>query len=112
MVRVKVVKTESINDPDGNEGRRVELVEERAYPKSPIVPASEEARVMSEVAKTMQQMLPPQFKFDMANPRISMPRLVLFILDDEVETLGIDFNVNQVYDLEMKDNKISFMRVR
>jgi len=111
-VRVKVVKIESISDPDGNEGRRVELVEERAYPQSPIIPLSEEARVATEVAKTMQQILPPSLKFDMTKPKVSMPRLILFILDEEAEALGIDFNVNQVYDLELKNGKIGFNRVR
>ncbi|MCK4885592.1 arcadin 1, partial [Candidatus Bathyarchaeota archaeon] len=45
MTRVRVQKIESIRDPDGNLGKRIELIEDRKIPRFAVRPSTEEARM-------------------------------------------------------------------
>jgi hypothetical protein len=106
VVRVRVQRIESIRDPEGNLGKRIELLEERVIPKFPIKPQTEEARVVQDIMQALQQQLPivaPQAQF-------SFPKIILFLTEQEYEQLGIDFDVNQVYDLELSGQTVRFRK--
>jgi len=106
MVRVRVQRIESIRDPDGNLGKRIELLEDRVIPRFAIKPQSEEARMAQDVIQALQQQLPmviPQAQF-------ALPKLILFLTEQEYERLGIDFDVNQIYELEMSGQAIKFKK--
>lgn len=107
MFRVRVQKIESIRDPEGNLGKRIELVEERVIPRLPIKPESEEARMVQGVLQALQKQLP------MLTPRaqLTLPKIVLFLTESEYESLGIDFDVNQVYEVELSEQSIKFRKV-
>ena len=107
MTRVRVQKIESIKDPEGNIGKRIELIEDRVIPRFAVRPASEEARMVQEVMKTLQQQLPM-----LANQttQFALPKMILFLTENEYEKLGIDFDVNQIYELELSGQSISFKR--
>jgi len=104
MVRVRVQRIESIRDPDGNLGKRIELVEERVVPRFVVQPSSEEAKMVRDVVQVLQQQLPmvPQ------HGQFSLPKMVLFLTEEEYESLGIDFDVNQTYELELSGKAIRF----
>lgn len=107
MVRVRVQRIESIRDPDGNLGKRIEFLEDRVLPHMVIQPQTEEARMTQEIIQALQQqmpMMPSQSQF-------TMPKIILFLTEQEYERLGIDFNVNQVYDLELSDQAIRFKKI-
>jgi len=106
MVRVRVQRIESIRDPDGNLGKRIELVEERIVPKFVIQPPSEEAKMVRDMVQVLQQQLPimPQ------RGQFSFPKMVLFLTEGEYESLGIDFDVNQTYELELSGKAIRFKK--
>lgn len=106
MIRVRVKRIESIRDPEGNLGKRIELIEDRVIPRFAIQPATEEARMVQGVVQALRQQLPmvsPQTQF-------SLPKLILFLTEQEYDELGIDFDVNQVYELEMSDKTLKFKR--
>lgn len=106
MVRVRVQRIESIRDPEGNLGKRIELLEERVIPRFAIKPQTEEARIMQDIMQALQQQLPiiaPQTQF-------SFPKIILFLTEQEYEQLGIDFDVNQVYELELSGQAIKFKK--
>ncbi len=107
MTRVRVHKIESIRDPDGNLGKRVELIEDRVVPRFVVRPPSEEAKIVQEVVKSLQQQLP------VLAPRAQMalPKVILFLTEREYEELGIVFDVNQVYELELADGSVRFRKV-
>ena len=108
MTRVRVQKIESIKDLEGNLGKRIELIEERVIPRFAVRPATEEARMVQEVMKSLQQQLP------ILNPQKSqfaLPKMVLFLTENECERLGINFDVNQIYDLELSTQSIGFKKV-
>jgi len=104
MIRVRVQRIESIRDPDGNLGKRIELIEERVIPRFAVKPPTEEARMVQDVVQALQQqlpMLPIQTQF-------SVPKVILFLTEEEYEELGIAFDVNQVYEVELRDQALRF----
>ncbi|MCS7096043.1 MAG: arcadin 1 [Candidatus Bathyarchaeota archaeon] len=106
MFRVRVNKIESIYDVDGNLGKRIELVEERPASQFIIRPQSEEARVIQEVFQALQQQLP----IFPARAQFAIPKIILFLTEQEYEELGIDFDVNQVYDIILEGQCIKFKK--
>jgi len=106
-MRVRVQRIESIKDPEGNLGKRIELVEDRVVPRFAIRPPSEEARVIQEVVQTLQRQLPI---FGM-QPQFNIPKMILFLTEAEYEELGVDFDVNQVYEVKLTNKTIKFSRV-
>jgi len=106
-MRVIVHRIESIKDPAGNLGKRVELVEEEMMPSFAIRPPTEEARIVQDVFKTLQQQMPMLG----TQARLSSPKIILFLTEQEYEALGVRFDVNQVYDVELVEGTIKFRKV-
>jgi hypothetical protein len=106
MTRVRVQKIESIRDPDGNLGKRIELIEDRKIPRFAVRPSTEEARMVQGVVQALQQQI-PMFP---ARTQFSIPKMILFLTEQEYEELGISFDVNQVYELELSDQAVGFKK--
>lgn len=106
MVRVRVQRIESIQDPQGNLGKRIELIEEQRIPRFAIKPRTEEARMAQDIVQVLQQQLPVLTK----RPQFAFPKVILFLTEQEYEKLGISFDVNQVYELELSDETIRFKK--
>lgn len=106
-MRVKVQKIESFRDLEGNIGKRIELVQEDVTPRFAIRPESEEARIMQDMVRTLQQQIP---LFSIQS-QIVMPKIILFLTEREYEDLGVDFDVNQVYDVELSGHSMKFRKV-
>jgi hypothetical protein len=106
VVRVRVQRIESIRDPEGNLGKRIELLEERPIPRMVIQPQSEEARMAQDIMQAIQQQMPviPQ------QTQFAFPKVILFLTEQEYDKLGIDFDVNQVYELELSGESIHFRK--
>jgi hypothetical protein len=107
VTRVRVQKIESIRDPEGNLGKRIELIEDRVIPRFAVRPETEEARMIQEVMKSLQQQLPV---LATQKTQFAIPKMVLFLTENEYEKLGIDFDVNQIYELELSGQAIKFKR--
>ena len=106
MTRVRVQRIESIRDPDGNLGKRIELIEDRRVPRFAIQPSTEEARMVQGVVQALQQQLPIIPK----RAEFSLPKIILFLTEQEYEELAIDFDVNQIYELELSDQTVKFRK--
>ena len=107
MFRVRVNKIESSRDLDGNLGKRIELVEERGASPFVVRPQTEEAKMAHEVLQALQQQMPifPQ------RTQFALPKILLFLTEQEYDSLGIDFDVNQVYDVTLEDQSIKFKKM-
>lgn len=106
MFRVRVNKIESIRDLDGNLGKRIELLEDREIPRFAVRPQSEEAQVVQDVLQAMQQQMP----LFVPKAQLAIPKVILFLTEQEYESLGIEFDVNQVYDITLENQAIKFMK--
>lgn len=107
MMRVRVHRIESIRDPDGNLGKRIELIEDRVIPRFAVQPPTEEAKMVQSVMQALQQQMPmlrPQAQFH-------LPKIILFLTEQEYEKLGVNFDVNQIYELQLSNQTIKFKRV-
>jgi Arcadin 1 len=106
MFRVRVNKIESIRDLDGNLGKRIELLEEREIPRFALRPQTEEAQVVQDVLQALQQQM-PMFQ---SRTQFAIPKIILFLTEQEYESLGIEFDVNQIYDITLENQAIKFMK--
>jgi len=106
MFRVRVHKIESIRDLDGNLGKRIELIEDRQLPRFVVRPATEEARMVQDVMQTLQQ----QFPVLQPGAQVSVPKIILFLTEPEYEKLGIEFDVNQTYEIILESQSLRFTK--
>src|SRR3990170_7096161 len=108
MFRVRVNKIESTRDLDGNLGKRIELVEEREVSPFVIRPQSDEARVAQDILQALQQQMPifPQ------RTQLAILKMLLFLTEQEYDSLGIEFDVNQVYQVALENQSIKFKKVQ
>jgi len=104
--RVRVNKIESIRDLDGNLGKRIELIEDRQVPRFVVRPQTEEAKMVQDVLQALQQQL-PMFP---GRAEIAIPKIILFLTEQEYESLGIDFDVNQTYEMILENQTIKFKK--
>ena len=107
MFRVRVNKIESSRDLDGNLGKRIELVEERGASPFVVRPQTDEAKMAQEVLQALQQQMPifPQ------RTQFALPKILLFLTEQEYDSLGIDFDVNQVYEVALENQVIRFKKI-
>ncbi|MEM1550402.1 MAG: arcadin 1 [Candidatus Bathyarchaeia archaeon] len=106
-MRVRVHRIESYRDLDGNLGKRIELVQEETSPRFIVRPESEEARVVQDMIRVLQQQIP---LFNIQS-QIAMPKIILFLTEREYEELGVDFDVNRVYEVNLSNQTIKFKEV-
>ena len=107
MFRVRVNKIESIRDLDGNLGKRIELVEEREVSPYVLRPQSDEAKVAQDIMQALQQQMP----FLPQRTQMAIPKILLFLTEQEYDNLGINFDVNQLYEVALENQGIKFKKV-
>ncbi len=107
MFRVRVNKIESIRDVDGNMGKRIELVEEREISNYVMRPQTDEAKMVQDMLSALQQQMPMLAQ----RQQIAVPKIVLFLTESEYDSLGIIFDVNQVYDVSLGGQGIKFTKI-
>jgi hypothetical protein len=107
VFRVRVNKIESTRDLDGNMGKRIELVEEREISNYVMRPQTDEPKMVQDVLSALQQQMPmfPQ------RQQVALPKIVLFLTESEYDSLGINFDVNQVYEVSLGGQGIMFTKV-
>jgi hypothetical protein len=107
VFRVRVNKIESTRDLDGNLGKRIELVEEREVSPFVVRPPTEEAKMAQDIMQALQQQMP----FLPQRTQFAIPKILLFLTEQEYDSLGIEFDVNQVYEVTLENQGIKFMKV-
>ena len=107
MFRVRVNKIESTRDLDGNLGKRIELLEEREINPYVLRPQSDEAKMAQEVMQALQTQMP----FLPQRTQMATPKIILFLTENEYDSIGIVFDVNQVYEVALENQGIRFRRV-
>ena len=107
VFRVRVNKIESARDLDGNLGKRIELVEERGISPFVVRPPTEEAKMAQDVLQALQQQMP----FLPQRTQFVLPKILLFLTEQEYDSLAIDFDVNQVFEVMLESQGIKFKKV-
>lgn len=107
MFKVRVHKIESTRDLDGNLGKRIELLEEREISPYVVRPQSDEAKLAQDVMQALQQQMP----FLPQRTQLATPKIILFLTEHEYDSLAIDFDVNQVYEVTLDNHSIKFTKL-
>jgi len=107
VFRVRVNKIESARDLDGNLGKRIELVEERGVSPFVVRPQSDEAKMAQDVFQALQQQMP----FLQQRTQFAIPKILLFLTEQEYDSLGIAFDVNQVFEAALENQSIQFKKL-
>jgi hypothetical protein len=107
VFRVRVNKIESTRDLDGNLGKRIELFEEREVSPFVVRPPTEEAKMAQDIMQALQQQMP----FLPQRTQFAIPKILLFLTEQEYDSLGIEFDVNQVYEVTLENQSIKFKKV-
>jgi hypothetical protein len=101
--KVRVNRISSITDTET--GQPGKLVEVRPRAQFGIYGKEDEARLIKSIISQFQSMgLFP------AMPQLASPKIILFLTETEYEMLGIRFEVNEIYDLLLKDGTITLKR--
>jgi len=45
-----------------------------------------------------------------ARRQVAIPKIILFLTEQEYERLGIDFDVNQIYEITLENQAIKFRK--
>ena len=107
-VRLLVVSKSVVYDPTGTRYIKIELVEEREIP-GPIFtidPSNELARIVREVAPVIQQLMRA---LPISN-KITVPRVTLFLTEDEAELLG-PVDVGDFVEMEISPGGVRLIKV-
>ena len=107
MFRVRVNKIESTRDLDGNLGKRIELLEEREVNPYILRPQTDEAKMAQDIMQALQTQMP----FLPQRQQMVTPKIILFLTEHEYDSLGITFDVNQVYEVVLENQSIRFRKV-
>jgi Arcadin 1 len=107
LFRVRVNKIESTRDIDGNLGKRIELLEEREVNPYVLRPQTDEAKMAQDIMQALQQQMP----FLPQRTQMATPKIILFLTEQEYDSFGITFDVNQVYEVMLENQAIHFRKV-
>jgi Asp-tRNA(Asn)/Glu-tRNA(Gln) amidotransferase B subunit len=107
MFRVRVNKIESTRDIDGNLGKRIELLEEHEVNPYVFRPQTDEAKMAQDLMQAIQQQMP----FLPQRQQLATPKIILFLTEQEYDSLGIIFDVNQVYEVVLENQGVRFKKI-
>jgi hypothetical protein len=107
VFRVRVNKIESTRDLDGNLGKRIELLEEREVNPYIVRPQSDEAKMAQDIMQALQTQMP----FLPQRQQMATPKIILFLTENEYDSLSIIFDVNQIYEVVLENQAVKFKRI-
>jgi hypothetical protein len=109
-VKVRVFEITSMTDPEtGKPGKNIKLVQvKQQRPQQGQIygpfGGGEDSNMIKNIMGQFQSM--GLFPFG----RDSLPKLNLFLSESEYDLLGVRFEVNEVYDMVLKDGTIRFQK--
>jgi len=107
MGKVKVSRISGVTDPlTGLPAKQIELVEVRDARRPDMFPANDEARVVQGMVSQLQSMgLMPQMR------EFGFSKILMTLTESEYDMLGIRLDVNEVYDLDIRNGAITLKKV-
>jgi len=109
-LKVQVHQITSVTDRDtGRPGKNITLIavkqqSQRPSAYSPFGSSEDPSAMIRNIVQGLQQSGLP-FVTDMAQPKFN-----LFLTESEYDLLGVRFEVNEIYDVVLKDGSISFQK--
>ena len=107
MGRVKVNSISSVTDPlTGLPAKQIELVEVRDSRRREMFPATDEGKVVQGMVAQLQSMgLMPQMR------EFGFSKVIMTLTESEYDMLGMRLDVNEVYELDIRNGSISLKKI-
>lgn len=105
LLKVRVTSVISIRDPNGNLGKRIDLVEEIPQMNHHAFNSDETHKIVIEATSALQQIMP-----QLRCQACTFPKIILFLTEEESEQLGVTFQVNEEYDVVLENATMKFVR--
>src|SRR5579862_1314445 len=112
-VKVRVSRISSMTDPDtGKPGKSIELVQVKQQRQQPFMTGAfggpaDQSNMIRDIMYQFQSM-----GFMPLGQNMSPPKVNLFLSESEYDLLGVRFEVNEVYDMILRDGMIKFEKSR
>ncbi|QQG48009.1 MAG: arcadin 1 [archaeon] len=106
MAKVKVNRISSVTDPlSGLPAKQIELVEVRDSRRPEMFPPSDEGRLVQGMVSQLQSMgLMPQMR------EFGFSKVVMTLTESEYDMLGIRLDVNEVYELDIRNGALTLQK--
>jgi hypothetical protein len=107
MGRVKVTRISGVTDHlTGLPAKQIELVEVRDTRRPDMFPSSDEGRVVQGMVSQLQSMgLMPQMR------EFGYSKVIMTLTESEYDMLGIRLDVNEVYELDIRNGSLSLKKI-
>ena len=107
MAKVKVNRISSVSDPmTGLPAKQIELVEVRDPRRPDMFPGSDEGRVVQGMVSQLQSMgLMPQIR------ELGFSKVTMTLTESEYDMLGMRLDVNEVYELDIRNGGLSLKKI-
>jgi hypothetical protein len=107
MGKVKVSRISGVTDPfTGLPAKQIELVEVRDSRRPEMFPSSDEGRVVQGMVTQLQSMgLMPQIR------ELGYSKIIMTLTESEYDMLGMRLDVNEIYELEIRNGSITLRKV-
>ena len=107
MGKVKVSRISGVTDPlTGLPAKQIELVEIRDSRRPEMFPSSDEGRMVQGMVSQLQSMgLMPQIR-DLGSSKV-----IMTLTESENDMLGMRLDVNEVYELEIRNGSLTLKKV-
>jgi Arcadin 1 len=107
MARVKVNRISSVTDPlTGLPAKQIELVEVREGRRQDAFPQNDEGRVLQGMLSQLQSMgLMPQMR------EFGFAKVTMILTETEYDMLGMRLDVNETYELDIRNGTFSLRKV-
>lgn len=108
-MRVRVYRVSSYTDPEtGRPGKVIELVEIRRMQQPGAYGAGPEEYVMAQ--RLFQSLMAQLQSMGLMPPQrdLILPKITLILTEEEYDLLGVKLEVNEEFDVEFRDGKITF----
>ncbi len=107
MGKVKVSRISGVTDPlTGLPAKQIELVEVRDARRPDLFPSSDEGRVVQGMVSQLQSMgLMPQIR------ELGYSKIIMTLTESEYDMLGMRLDVNEIYELEIRNGSITLKKV-
>ena len=110
MVKIKVNKISSVSDPETSQlGKQIELVEVRNRNNNNMagsMGSKEETKIVRDIISQFQSI----GMFPINSRGIVLPKMTLFLSESEYDMLAIRFEVNDIFELILKDGAFMLKR--
>ncbi|WP_069806589.1 arcadin 1 [Vulcanisaeta thermophila] len=114
MISIKgyVMSKTLVNDPTGGKMIMIQIVEERETPGPVVTGTDETSQIMRDVMPLVQQFLRsmPMLAPFMSG-KVPIPRLVIWLSEDEAEALGPKLDVGDVVEIRIENGKMELVKL-